>query len=83
MADKEFMGMLVIALCSLISLIGAVVLPLMKLNTTLTKLQSTIDAMATKDEVRDNRINKHGEEIDEHTKTLINLEARIKHLEEE
>lgn len=83
MTDKEFLGMLVVGLCSLVALISAVVLPLIKLNTTLTKLQSTIDAMATKDEVRDNRINKHGEEIDEHTKTLINHEARLKHLEEE
>lgn len=81
MADKEFLGMLVFGLCTLIGLISAVVVPLIKLNVTLTKLQSTIDTMAKKEEVYEYRINRHGEEIDRNTKTLINHEARIEHLE--
>ena len=83
MTDKEFLGMLVFGLCTLIGLISAVVVPLIKLNVTLTKLQSTIDTISKKEEVYEYRINKHGKEIDKNKETLINHEARIKHLEKE
>lgn len=83
MTDKEFLGMLVFGLCTLIGLISAVVVPLIKLNVTLTKLQSTIDTISKKEEVYEYRINKHGKEIDKNKETLIDHEARIKHLEKE
>ena len=76
MTDAEFLGMLVIALCALLGLIGAVVTPLLKLN-------GTIEKFLKENVTRDHRISEHGRQIDKHGKVLTEHEVRIKHLEGE
>ncbi len=55
--------------------------PLNKLNTSITELNTTIRHMIENDQVRDNRINNHGREIDDNTKKIINLDNRTRTLE--
>lgn len=83
MTDTEFLGMLVIALCALLGLIGAVVTPLLKLNGTIEKLNGTLTNVLKENVTRDNRISEHGKQIDEHETKLIEHAVRIKHLEDE
>lgn len=81
MNDTEFLGMLVVGLCSLLGLISAIVVPLIKLNVTLAKLNSALDAVLSLDEIRDKRINAHSEQLDAHEKILTRHEERLKYLE--
>lgn len=83
MTDAEFLGMLVIALCALLGLIGAVVTPLLKLNGTIEKLNGTLANILKENVTRDHRISEHGKQIDKHGKVLTEHEVRIKHLEGE
>ena len=55
--------------------------PLNKLNTSITELNTTMKHMIENDQVRDNRINNHGREIDDNTKKIINLDNRTTALE--
>lgn len=81
MDSNQFMGALVVALISLIGLIVAIVTPIVKLNSNIVKLNSNIEHMRENDKVRDHRITKHGEEIQEVQHELANHEGRIKSLE--
>lgn len=62
--------------------------PLEELNISITRLNTNFENMLQNDKIRDNRINKHGEEIDEviekqriNEKLLDNHELRIGHIE--
>lgn len=56
--------------------------PLNDLNLNIMKLTMAIENMQEKDKVRDQRITKHGEEIDELKETSLKHDGRIKSLEE-
>lgn len=64
--------------------------PIEELNLNIVRLNANFDNMMRSDEIRDTRITKHGEEIDniietqrQNEKTLSNHELRIAHLEKE
>lgn len=78
--EAEFLGMLVMALCALIGLFSAVIVPLIKLNVTLAKLNSALDSVLESDKIRDRRINAHSEQLDQHEKQIAEHEVRLKHL---
>lgn len=89
MPESEFMGLLVGGLVVLIGLIITIITPIIKLNTNIVKLNSSFGYMEERDRIRDERIDKHGKEIDEivnkqkdNEKLLSNHDWRIKNLEE-
>lgn len=55
----------IIGIIGFITSIIAVVTPILKLNSNITKLNINFENMLANDKVRDERITKHGEEIDE------------------
>ncbi len=63
----------------------AVVTPIVKLNVNIAKLNATLVLMESnfreKYETHDQRITKHGEQIDELEKTVVNHDTRIHALE--
>ncbi|MCR0403714.1 hypothetical protein MKC49_04335 [[Clostridium] innocuum] len=68
--------------------LAVVIAPIMKLNASIVKLNANFENMLEHDKIRDNRINKHGQEIDELGERLhdaehelSNHETRIKSLE--
>ena len=60
MGQTEFIGMFIIACGSLV----AVVTPIIKLNSSIVKLNTTLDCILKDDKNRDERITNHGKEID-------------------
>lgn len=54
----------IIAAVGLIVSLIAIVAPVIKLNNSITLLNANFESMMRNDEVRDRRIEKHGEEID-------------------
>lgn len=76
-SPNEFLGMLIIGLGAL----TAIIAPIIKLNSSITKLDTTLDNMAQNDRTRDKRINAHAVQLDEHEKQLVNHEVRLQHME--
>ncbi len=79
----------IIALLGVIVALISVITPIIKLNANLVRLNSNFENMMRNDEIRDRRIEKHGNEIDEITKMQISAnkiidshERRISKLEE-
>lgn len=88
MNESEFMGLLIGAIVVLIGLLTAVITPIIKLNTTLTKLEQTIKSINDDKAVQTKRITEHGKEIDKINEETIkqgmiidNHENRISTLE--
>ena len=79
MGQTEFLGMFVIACGSLI----AIITPIVKLNSSIVKLNTTLDHIIKEDKTRDERISNHGKEIDNLNRTVDRHEVRINTLESE
>lgn len=80
----------IIALLGAAGSLIAVITPVLKLNTSIVKLNTTLEHVLKEDKTRDNRLNKHSEEIDElrerqceNEKTLGKHDLRIGNLEKE
>lgn len=56
--------------------------PINQLNMNIVKLTASIDNMKERDLVRDKRLDKHGDEIDQLKMNVNNHDTRIKSLEE-
>ncbi len=56
MGDKEFLGMLIVALGSLVTILVPILKSLIGLNTNLTTLNVTIENLIKKDDEQDKRI---------------------------
>ena len=88
-------GMVVIALIAILGYMNSIKKevqndrePIEKMNISITKLNENFKHMLYNDEVRDSRLNKHGDEIDKiverqrtNEKTLENHELRLQNLE--
>ena len=72
---------ILIGALALIGMLAGVVKPIITLNTNITELKGSIDAL--KDIIQDlkDRVTTHGQEIDDIKVTLADHEARIHHLE--
>lgn len=84
MTDNEFMGMFISAVIVLTSLIAAILKftkPINSLNLNIVKLTDTIHMLIDNDKRQDERIKKHGEEIDGLKMYRENHEQRIIALE--
>lgn len=82
MSQVEFMGMLVLAASGLLALISAIIVPLIKLNTTITRQNTMLESSMMNDKIRDKRLDEHGRKLDEHENKLIEHEVRLKNLKE-
>ena len=72
---------MIMATLGFIGALLVVLKPILNLNTSITELKVSIDAFRDTVNKLDNRITKHGEEIDTIKETLVNHEARITNLE--
>ena len=72
---------MIMATLGFVGALLVVLKPILNLNTSITKLKVSIDAFRDTVNKLDNRITKHGEEIDTIKETLVNHEARITNLE--
>lgn len=71
----------IMAALGFIGALLVVLKPILNLNTNITELKMSIDAFKETVSKLDDRITKHGEEIDRMKETLVNHEARISNLE--
>lgn len=72
---------MIMATLGFVGALLVVLKPILNLNTSITELKVSIDAFRDTVNKLDNRITKHGEEIDTIKETLVNHEARITNLE--
>lgn len=89
MTEKEFMGYLITAIIALLtgaSIITAIIIkPLLNLTGTIRELKLTLSNLGEGSDSRvgkiEQRIEKHGKEIDDFNKDMKNFEGRISKLE--
>lgn len=60
----------------------AIITPILKLNSSITKLNCSIEALIANREIDTKRITKHGEEIDDLGKRVGGCENEIKNMKE-
>lgn len=72
---------IIVAVFSFVGAMIVVLKPILNLNTSITELKVSIDAFKNTVGKLDDRITKHGEEIDDMKAQLVDHEARIKNLE--
>lgn len=79
MDQAQFIGMFIVACGSLIG----VITPIIKLNSSIVKLNTTLECILKDDKNRDERISFHGKEIDNLNRVADKHELRISNLESE
>lgn len=72
---------ILIGALALIGMLAGVVKPIITLNTNITELKGSIDALKDIIQELKDRVTTHGQEIDDIKVTLADHEARIHHLE--
>ena len=86
MNTNEFMGMLIACILTLLTIgsiiVAIIIKPIINLNTSITKLNASIDALNKDKENLAERVTKHGKEIDEARERLIEHDKEIEHLKE-
>ena len=78
---RKLTDQLIMAALGFIGALLVVLKPILNLNTNITELKMSIDAFKETVSKLDDRITKHGEEIDDMKAQLVDHEARIKNLE--
>ena len=81
MEETQFLGYLVIAIITLGSFIAVIMKftqPINDLRIVIQKLNDRIDAMKEGDDKRDQRIEKHGKQIDELDNRVGTLETKVR-----
>lgn len=80
MTDAQFTGMLIATIGTLLTIASAIVAivikPVINLNKTITKLDTTLNNQSKEYDVLKNRVDKHGEQIDDCEKRLTIVEVR-------
>ena len=85
MAINEMLGIIIsaaIAIGSFVALVLKVIKPINDLNISIVKLTAAIESLLANDKRQDERIKKHGEEIDRLTLQGAYHEERLKNLED-
>ena len=78
---RKLTDQLIMAALGFVGALLVVLKPILNLNTNITELKMSIDAFKETVSKLDDRITKHGEEIDDMKAQLVNHEARISNLE--
>lgn len=86
MTVNETVGLIIAAVVVVAGFVGIIIKllkPINDLNINIVRLTAAIERLVENDKVQDNRINKHGQEIDKlslkwenHEQRLINLEGK-------
>ena len=82
MNTNEFMGLLVGCLLTLLTLIGLIVKPIINLNSAITKLSASIEALIMGQRNLEIRIEKQAEEINANHDHLIGIDKDLDHIKE-
>lgn len=83
MDEATIIGFVVVGLTAVIGLFFTVGKPIIELNKTLTSIQSKIDAVVANLNKTDDRVTKHGKEIEDVQRQVDRHEIRISNLEEQ
>lgn len=82
MNTNEFMGMLITAIASLIGItsviVAIIIRPIINLNKSITKLNDNIDILNKSYSTLNDRVTKHGAEIDDHERRILKIEYQKK-----
>ena len=71
----------VVVIGSFVALVMKIVKPINELNISIVKLTAAIKGLLANDKIQDERINKHGCEIDSLNMQMVNHEQRLQDLE--
>lgn len=86
MDQTTFIGMLIMAIATLLGITSIVVTivikPIINLNKSITKLNDNIDHLTGQNKTLETRVAKHGEQIDKNTQLLIKHDKDIEFLKE-
>lgn len=86
MTNNEFMGLLIGAIVTLLGIASAIVAlivkPLINLNKSITKLNASIDQLNGQSATLNQRVTRHGIELDDCKSKLIIHDQEIQHLKE-
>lgn len=82
MDETTIIGFVVVGLTAIIGLFFTVGKPIIELNKTLTCIQSKIDMIVANLDKTEDRVTKHGKEIEEVQRQVDRHELRISNLEE-
>lgn len=82
MDEATIIGFVVVGLTAIIGLFFTVGKPIIELNKTLTCIQSKIDMIVANLDKTEDRVTKHGKEIEEVQRQVDRHELRISNLEE-
>ena len=80
MTEYEFVGLLVAALITLITLFNLIYKPLSNINENLVKVKDSIESLKDSQSRLEQRVNAHGKEIDENTLHLTQHDKDIEQL---
>lgn len=83
MSEAEAIGMVLMALASIIGAFTLVASPLLKLNRTMTDLEATLRCMRDRNAERDAVLKEHGTRLDRMEDTVAEHEYRIDRMEED
>ena len=84
MTEAQILGYIVTAVITLggfVAVIMKFVQPINDLRVVIQKLNDNIDSMKAEDKTRDKRLDRHGEELDQHTRQLNALDNRVGKIE--
>ena len=86
MESNEFMGLLIGCIATLLgigaTIIAIIVKPIVNLNTSITKLNASIETLNKDAGNLEERVTKHGREIDKNREHLIVHDQEIEHIKE-
>ena len=86
MTNNEFMGLLIGCIATLLGIgsiiVAIVVKPIISLNKSITKLNDSIDHLNGQNATLEQRVSKHGKEIDDLGDKVLIHENEIKHIKE-
>lgn len=86
MDSNQFMGLLIAAIVTLLSIasiiVALIIKPIINLNKSIVKLNDSIDRLNAENENLSGRVKEHGKEIDANAKKLLIHDTEIAHLKE-
>lgn len=86
MSEAQFMGLLIGCIATLLAIasviVAIIVKPIINLNKSIQKLNDSIDALNGANATLNERVTKHGKEIDETRLTLVEHKKEIEHIKE-
>lgn len=86
MDSNQFMGLLIAAIVTLLSIasiiVALIIKPIINLNKSIVKLNDSIDRLNAENENLSGRVKEHGKEIDENARKILIHDKEIEHLKE-